>query len=312
MRAAIYRTVGGPDVIEVVDLDVPEPGDHEVRIKVQASAMTHADAAAWSGVFPAPPEGTHYGIGWDIAGVIDAMGPGGSPDLFAKGDPVIAITPGTVAVGRAHAEYVIVPTNAVAPAPAGVDPVLASTIPLNGLTATQTVELAAVRPDQTVVVVGAAGGVGAIATKLAKLRGAHVIGIDVAEREEYVLQAAGADEFIPASDDPAGAIKALHPEGVDTLINMTDQGPALIAAIKDGGTYSTTRWDTMPSAERDIRVRATIVAADAATLTTLSDLAAAGELPLRVAETFPLEKVSDAYAKLISDPAHGRFVLKVS
>lgn len=312
MRAAIYRTVGGPDVIEVVDLDIPEPGDHEVRIKVQASAMSLADVAAWSGVFPGPAEGTHYGIGWDIAGVIDATGGGGTPDLFSKGDPVIAVTNGAVAVGRAHAEYVIVPTHAVAPAPDGVDPVLASTIPLNGLTATQTVELAAVRQGQTVVVVGAAGGVGAIATKLAKLRGAHIIGIDVPDREKYVLRTAGADEFIPASDDPAAAIKARYPDGVDTVINMTDQGQAVIGAIKDGGTYSTTRWDTMPSAERGIRLRATVVAPDAATLTTLSDLAAAGELPLRVAATYPLEDAAEAYAKFLAGPAHGRFVLEIA
>jgi NADPH:quinone reductase-like Zn-dependent oxidoreductase len=309
MRAAIYRTVGGPEVIEVVDLDLPEPGLDEVRIKVDASAMSLADVGAWSGVFPAPPAGSHYGIGWDIAGVIDARGDGGTPNLWNVGDPVIAVTQGAVGHARAHGEYAIVPTNALAPAPAGVDPVLASTIPLNGLTAAQSVELAAVGAGQTVVVAGAAGGVGSIAAKLAKLRGAHVIGIDQADNEDYVLGAAGADAFIAASDSPA--IKARYADGVDTVINMTPQGPAMIAAIKDGGKFVTTRWDMMPPAERQISVRATLISPDAAMLTTLSDLAAAGELPLRVGATYPLEQASQAYAEFTTNPVRGRYVLKI-
>jgi NADPH:quinone reductase-like Zn-dependent oxidoreductase len=309
MRAAIYRSVGGPEVIEVVDLDIPEPGLDEVRIKVHASAMSLADVGAWSGVFPAPAAGSHYGIGWDIAGVIDARGGGGTPNLWTVGDPIIAITQGAVGRARAHGEYAIVPTNALAPAPVGVDPVLASTIPLNGLTAAQSVELAAVRPGQTVVVAGAAGGVGSIVTKLAKLRGAHVIGLDRGGHEDYVLGTAGADAFIAASDSPAAAIRARYADGVDTLINLTPQGPDMIAAIKDGGKFVTTRWDMLPTVERQISVRATLIAPDAAMLTTLSDLAAAGELPLRVGATFPLEQAAQAYTEFTTNPVLGRYVL---
>jgi NADPH:quinone reductase-like Zn-dependent oxidoreductase len=311
MRAAIYRRVGGPEVIEVADIDIPEPGLSEVRIRVQASAMSFADVGAWSGVFPAPEPGSHYGIGWDIAGVIDAVGQGGDAALWSPGTPVIAIAQGAVGVSRAHAEYVIVPTNALAPAPAGLDPVVAATIPLNGLTAAQSVELAAIRAGQTVVVVGAAGGVGSIAVRLAKLRGATVIGMDMPERKDLVIDVIGADAFVPSSDTPAADIRADWPGGVDALVNTTTLGQELIGAVKDGGVFVTTRYDAMPAAERDVRIRGTLVAADAAMLTTLSDLAAAGELPLRVAETFALDEASEAYAKFISGPVNGRIVLKV-
>ncbi|EHI43570.1 hypothetical protein OPAG_06851 [Rhodococcus opacus PD630] len=296
----------------MVDVDVPEPGLSEVRIKVQASAMSYADVGAWSGVFPAPESGSHYGIGWDIAGVIDAAGEGGTTALWSPGTPVIAIVQGAVGVSRAHSEYVIVPTNAVTAAPAGLDPVVASTIPLNGLTAAQSVELAAIRAGQTVVVAGAAGGVGSIAVRLAKLRGATVIGLDIPEQENFVIDVAGADSFVPASDTPTADIRAHWPDGVDAVVNTTTLGQELIGAVKDGGVFVTTRYDTMPTAERDIRLRATLVAADAAMLTTLSDLAAAGELPLRVAETYSLEEAAEAYAKFISGPVHGRFVLEVA
>lgn len=312
MRAAIYRNVGGPEVIEVTDVDVPEPGLSEVRIKVQASAMSHADVGAWSGVFPAPDPDSYYGIGWDIAGVIDAMGDGGTTALWTEGTPVIAIIQGAVGKVRAHGEYAIVPTNAVAAAPAGIDPVLASTIPLNGLTAAQSIELSKVHAGQTIVVAGAAGGVGSIAAKLAKLRGATVIGFDIADHEKYVLDEVGADLFIPASENPTEAIRAQFPNGVDALVNTTTLGQELIGAVGDGGVFVTTRYDLMPAAERDIQLRATLIAPDAAMLTTLSDLAAAGDLPLRVAATFPLEQAAEAYAQFISGPAHGRFVLEVS
>lgn len=312
MRAAIYRTVGGPEVIEVADVDLPEPGFSEVRIKVQASAISHADVGAWAGVFPAPPAGTHYGIGWDIAGIVDKAGDGGTTDLWPLGTPVIAIIQGGVGVVRAHGEYAIVQTNALAVAPEGVDPVLASTIPLNGLTAGQSVELGAVRAGQTVAVIGAAGGVGAIAVRLAKVRGATVIGMDVADQEAFVIREAGADIFVAASDDPSAAIRAHYPDGVDVVVNTTTLGNELIAATKDNGIFVTTRYDMMPAPERGVRLRATNISPDAALLTTLSDLAAAGDLPVRVAAVYPLEETASAYKKFIEGPVHGRIVLEIS
>jgi NADPH:quinone reductase-like Zn-dependent oxidoreductase len=88
MRAVVYRSVGVPEVIEVAEVDLPEPGMFEIRIKVDAAALNPADVAAWSGLFAAPPDGSHFGPGWDVAGTVEAVGPGAAWEL---GTPVIAL-----------------------------------------------------------------------------------------------------------------------------------------------------------------------------------------------------------------------------
>ncbi|MCW2673178.1 MAG: NADPH:quinone reductase [Frankiales bacterium] len=308
MRAAVYRTVGSPDVIEIADVERPEAGPFEILVKVKAASLNPADAAAWSGVFAPPGDGEYFGLGWDVAGEVAEAGPG-TP--WSVGDPVIALVHGATGVGRAQAEYVLVPSHALASAPEGVDPVTASTIPLGGLTAWQSVELLNIRAGQIVFITGAGGVVGAIAVRLAKLRGATVVASDLASDEEFVLDVAGADAFIPASDDPAAAVLALHPSGVDGVLDTTPLGQRLMRALKDNGTFVTTRPDAVPQQERSVRVHLTQVAADNAALTRLSDLAAAGELPLRVAATYPLDDAASAHAQLVEGSQRGRVVLTI-
>jgi NADPH:quinone reductase-like Zn-dependent oxidoreductase len=309
MRAVTYTSVGSPDVIQVSEIDKPEPGLFEIRIKVQAASLNPADMAAWSGVFPPPAEGSHFGLGWDIAGVVDAVGPGATWEV---GTPVIAITPGATGVGRAQAEYAVVPSHALAHAPAGVDPLEAATIPLSGLTAAQSVELLGLNAGQTVFITGAAGAVGGFAVQLAKRRGLIVIASDLADDESFAIDIAGADAFVPASESPVGAVRALYPEGVDAVLDTAMLGQALIGAVSDNGTFVTTRMDALPQPERGIRVRLTSVAAEGSMLTTLSDLAASGELVLRVAQTYPLDDASQAHARMAQGGLRGRVVLNIS
>jgi NADPH:quinone reductase-like Zn-dependent oxidoreductase len=308
MRSVVYRSVGGPEVIEVAETDLPEPGMFEIRIKVDAAALNPADVAAWSGAFPAPPSGTHFGLGWDVAGTIDAVGPGAAWDL---GTPVIAIVQGATGVVRAQAEYAIVPSNAIAPAPVGVDAAHAATIPLNGLTAAQSVELLGLTAGQTVFITGAAGAVGGYAVQLAKRRGLTVIASDRADDEEFVTTVLGADAFVPSSEDPTPAVRRLYVDGVDGVLDTTTLGGRIIGAVTDGGTFVTTRVDALPPPERGIRVRLTQVAPDGAMLTTLSDLASTGALALRVARTFPLEQAAEAHARLADGGLRGRLVLTI-
>lgn len=309
MRAVTYTSVGSPDVIEVSEIDKPEPGLFEIRIKVQAASLNPADMAAWSGLFPPPAEGSHFGLGWDIAGVVDAVGPGATWEV---GTPVIAITPGATGVGRAQAEYAVVSSHAIAHAPAGVDPLAAATIPLSGLTAAQSVELLGLNAGQTVFITGAAGAVGGFAVQLAKRRGLIVIASDLAEDESFAIDIAGADAFVPRSESPVDAVRALYPQGVDAVLDTASLGQALIGAVSDNGTFVTTRMDALPQPERGIRVRLTQVAAEGSMLTTLSDLAASGELVLRVAQTYPLDDASQAHARMAGGGLRGRVVLNVS
>jgi NADPH:quinone reductase-like Zn-dependent oxidoreductase len=159
MRAAVYRSTGAPSVIEVAEVELPEPEIFEIRIKVDAAALNPADMAAWSGLFPAPAAGSHFGLGWDVAGTVDAVGPFAAWEI---GTPVIGMIQGATGVVRAQAEYAVVPSNAIAKAPDGVDAAHAATIPLNGLTAAQSVELLGLSAGQSVFITGAAGGVGGV------------------------------------------------------------------------------------------------------------------------------------------------------
>ena len=308
MRAVIYRSVGTPEVIEVAEVALPEPGLFKVRIKVEAAALNPADVAAWSGRFPAPPEGSYFGLGWDLAGTVDAVGPGVA---WKVGTPVIAIVQGATGTVRAQGEYAIVRTNALAEAPGGVDAAHASTIPLNGLTAAQSVELLGLDEGQSVFITGAAGAVGGYAVQLAKRRGLTVIASARAEDEEFVTAVLGADTFVPATADPSGAVQQLYPDGVDAVLDTARLGTVVIRAVKDGGTFVTTRMDALPEPERGIRIRLTQVSPDAAMLTTLSDLATAGTLVLRVAQTYPLDKAAKAHARLAEGGLRGRLVLTV-
>lgn len=308
MQAAVYRSQGSPDVVEIAEIDKPEPGLAEIRIKVQAAALNPTDMSAWrGGFFPAPPEGSFYGLGWDIAGVVDAVGPG-TP--WRPGQPVIALSYGLpLGLNRAQAEYVVVPSNAIAAAPAGIDPVHAATIPLNGLTAAHSVELLGLRPGRTVLVTGAEGAVGGYAVQLAKRRGLTVIANDRSPDGTFATDVAGADAYLPASPTPVEALRALRPEGVDAVLDTAGLGQAIVGAVVDGGTFVTTRLDALPQPQRNIRLRLTQVGRDAATLTTLSDMAAAGELALRVAETYPLREAAKAHARLAAGGLQGRIVL---
>jgi NADPH:quinone reductase-like Zn-dependent oxidoreductase len=197
----------------------------------------------------------------------------------------------------------------IAQAPEGIDPIHASTIPLNGLTAAHSVELLGLRPGQTVFVTGAEGAVGGYAVQLAKRRGLTVIASDRSPDGKFATDVAGADAYVPASHSPIDALRSVRPGGVDAVLDTASLGQAIIGAVVDGGTFVTTRLDALPCAERNIRIRLTQVGEDAATLTTLSDLAASGELELRVAETYPLREAARAHARLAKGGLRGRIVL---
>jgi NADPH:quinone reductase-like Zn-dependent oxidoreductase len=158
-------------------------------------------------------------------------------------------------------------------------------------------------------VTGAEGAVGGYAVQLAKRRGLVVIASDRSPDGQFATGVAGADAYVPASQSPVDALRALRPEGVDAVLDTAALGPAIIGAVSDGGTFVTTRLGALPQTERNIRVRLTQVGGDAATLTTLSDLAASGELALRVAETYPLQEATKAHARLAAGGLRGRIVL---
>jgi NADPH:quinone reductase-like Zn-dependent oxidoreductase len=308
MRAAAVRSVGGPDHVEVLDVDLPVPGLAQVRIKVKAASLNPVDAAVWAGLLGQPAVGEQLGLGWDVAGVVDAVG---QMAAITVGTKVIAMLQGPVVSLGTQADYVVVNASAVAPAPAGIAAPEAATIPLNGLTAAQSLELTGLRPGNTVLVTGAAGAVGGYAVEIGKHLGLYVVAIAGADDEQLLTTVFGADLFVARSDEPVVDVRRRSLYRVDAVVDAASLGRDIIGAVRDGGTY--VRVDphggTLPPAQRGIRMRTTLAVPDGSRLTTLSDLAASGRLTPRVAHTYPLAQAGEAHARLAQGGLRGRIVL---
>lgn len=196
MRAAVVRSFGGPEQVEIADVAVPEPGPGQVRIKVAAGALNPVDAAVRAGAFGGA--GKTLGLGWDVG---RHGGRGRCGRGLGVGDPVVALTPSVGVPLGAHAEYVVVAADAVAAAPASVDAVHAGTLPLNGLTAAQALDLLDLAAGDRLLVTGAAGAVGGFAVQLAAHRGIEVTGHARAGDEELV-RSLGAARFTADGVEP--------------------------------------------------------------------------------------------------------------
>ena len=305
MRAAVVRKVGGPEAIEILEVPLPEPGPFQVRIKVAAAALNPADAAVWAGRFGPLEEMEHAGLGLDAAGTIDAVGLGA---LLALGTPVIAFDSGALRPTKAQAEYLVVPLNAVAVAPEGMDLTLAATIPLNAMTAAQALDQLPLRPRDTLLVTGAGGAVGGYAVELARTRGLRVVAQGQPEDEEF-LRGCGATWFVSRQEELSEAVHRFVPLGVDGVLDAAALGEPALAAVRDGGIFVSVRVDVLPQPRRGVVVRNIAASPEAARLAYLSALAEVGLLTPRVARTYPLAEAAEAHAQLVRGGLRGRIVL---
>ncbi|WP_406458738.1 NADP-dependent oxidoreductase [Streptomyces sp. NBC_01622] len=294
MRAAMVTTFGGPEAVRVVETEIPEPGARQVRIKVAAASLNPVDAGVRAGAFGGA--GERLGLGWDVAGTVDATGVAGA---WQVGDEVVALHYGAVKPLGTHAEYVVVDTDAVAKAPEGVDAVHAATLPLNALTAVQALDLLELTPGQTLLVTGAAGAVGGFAVQLAAQRGVLVTGLARTGDEEFV-RALGAAEFT-SEGVPTGS--------VDAVLDAAVLGERALAWVRDGGAFTGVIPQAAPAPERGVRTGAVEVSADGARLAELVALVEKGVLTLRVADTYPLADATEAHARLAEGGVRGRLVL---
>ncbi|KUN08703.1 NADPH:quinone reductase [Streptomyces yokosukanensis] len=294
MRAAVVRTFGGPEAVEIADVPVPEPGARQVRIKVAAGALNPVDAAVRAGFLGGA--GKALGLGWDVAGTVDAVG---APAAWQVGDPVVALVPGVADPLGAHAEYVVVAADAVAAAPVSVDAVHAGTLPLNGLTALQALDLLDLAPGQKLLVTGAAGAVGGFAVQLAAHRGIEVVGHGRVG-DEGLVRSLGAARF---------TADGIEPGGVDAVLDAAVLGAPALRWVRDGGAFVAVRDGVLPEAERGVRGDNVRVRADGAQLAELVRLVDEGVLTLRVARTYALREAAEAHARLAEGGTRGRLVL---
>ncbi|MEU9718397.1 NADP-dependent oxidoreductase [Streptomyces sp. NPDC047976] len=296
MRAAVVSTFGGPERVELAEVAVPRPGAGQVRIRVRAAGVNPVDGAVRAGVFGGA--GQRIGLGWDVAGEIDAVGAG--VDGWTEGRRVVGLHYGPVKPLGTHAEYAVLDASAVAAAPESVDDAAAAALPLSGLTAARAVDLLGLAPGDSVLVTGAAGLVGGMAVQLAARAGLVVTALAGAGDEEFV-RSLGAAEFVARGGAPAGP--------VDGVLDTAVIGAEALGFVRDGGAYVGLIPGAAPAAERGIRVAEQEVAADGELLARLSALVDAGALTLRVADVFPLADAAKAHEALATPGTRGRVVL---
>jgi NADPH:quinone reductase-like Zn-dependent oxidoreductase len=300
---------GGPEVLELVELAVPEPGEGEVRVRVAAATVNPTDIGLREGVrremleaFPPP-----WIPGMELAGEIDAVGRGSDWEV---GQQVMAIVLPFRALGGAQAEQVVVPAISVAEIPAGATLEQAATLPMNGLTVRLALDTLALAPGSTLAVTGSPGAVGGYAIELGKLAGLTVIA-DAAPADEALVRGLGADVVVPRGEASAAAIREAFPDGVDGVLDAALLGPPILPAVRDGGTLVAVR-PFAGETERDIEIKLVLVSSYATNQAALRELGAragAGELTLRVAETFPPERAADAHRKLAAGGVRGRLLI---
>ncbi|MFI7025600.1 zinc-binding dehydrogenase [Micromonospora sp. NPDC049900] len=284
-----------------------------MRIKVAAAAVNPADLNIRSGVarrkYPnAFPLSDGYVVGGDAAGVVDAVGEGVRPEL-AVGTEVIAVLPTRKTEG-AQAEYVVAPAESVVRAPAGADPIAASTLLMNALTARMALDALHLAPGQTVAVTGAAGAVGGYAVQLARADGVTVIA-DASDRDRDLVAGFGADHIVARGAGFADHVRRIRPDGADGVIDAAGLDGAVAPAVRDGGTIASVTLHS-GTTERGLRWSPVVVSTrftDTETLTRLRDQAESGVLSLRVAKTFPAEHAAEAHRYLAAGGVRGRPVL---
>jgi NADPH:quinone reductase-like Zn-dependent oxidoreductase len=309
MRAVGFTEFGDSSVLRIVTLPVPSPGPGQVRVRVAAAAVNPTDVAFRHGGRHLP-DGVKlpYIPGMDLAGVIDSAGP--EVSSWHAGDRVMAAVSPWGSGGGAQAEYVLVAEDQLAQVPDGISLEAAATLPMNGMTVRSALDMLGLRPGQTLAVTGSAGAVGGYAIQLGTREGLEVTG-DAKPEDEELIRSLRARHVVERGPGMAAAVRALYPDGVDAVIDAALLGPAILPAIRDGGQLLAVR-PFQGSTERGITISLVLVGHhlhEGPRLAELADLAAEGDITLRIAEVLPAERAAEAHRRLEAGGVRGRLVL---
>ena len=312
MRAFAVDAFSQPGSIH--DFPDPEPAEKEVRVRVAAASINPFDNAVLKGYlkdrmehrFPLIPCS-------DLSGTVDAIGAG--VEGFAVGDSVFGVTGRMVGEGTL-AELTTASTATIAKRPASLSEIDAAALPLAGVSALQSVEAAALKPNDVVVIVGASGGIGSYAVQLAAASGAHVIGVTSTGKIGYV-KSLGADEVLDrTAGDLLESLQAKHPDGVAAIIDTGSDAAGLARlseTVRKGGTVASMRGAAAIDdlAKRDIKGVNIGTRVTTERLDHLARLAGAGELKSPHIQTFPLERAGDGFDLIVQAAHLGKLVVTI-
>ncbi|MFS8199430.1 NADP-dependent oxidoreductase [Streptomyces sp. CWNU-52B] len=331
MKAIQFHEAGGPEVLRYDEVPVPGVGPGEVLVQVHAVGVNPPDWYLREGmkVMPAEMRPTlEFPLtpGTDLSGVVRAV----APDVrgFAVGDEVFGMLRFPGFDGRTYAEYVAAPASDLAHKPTGIDHVRAAGAPMAVLTAWQfLVDLGhdvpspftgrvhrpvPITPGTTVLVNGAAGGVGHFAVQLAKWQGAHVVAV-ASGRHEQFLRELGADEFIDYTTTRAADVVS----DVDLVIDAVG-GPdssRFLTVLKRGGTMLPVffaEYDPAETARLGITVSNIQVRSNGPQLAEIGRLFDEGRLQVGLDSTYPLSEAADAHTRAARGHIQGKIVLTVA
>ncbi|TDW42387.1 NADPH:quinone reductase-like Zn-dependent oxidoreductase [Curtobacterium sp. PhB42] len=308
MQVVGVEQFGGPEALAVHEVPEPHAGAGSVRIRVQAFAVNPTDTGVRAGERDSSQASPPYVPGMDAAGVIDEVG----PDVtgWEVGDEVMAIALPLSAHGGAYVQELVAPVGSFTRVPRGTSVALASTVPMNGLTALQILSLAGLSRGDTLAVTGAAGLLGNYVVQLAVAAGLTVIA-DAAPADEALVRSLGPAHIVPRGDGFAAAVRALVPDGVDALADAAVQRGVVVDAVRDGGVFLDVRgWSGDDS--RGIRFEQVAVFSEYRSFDKLEQLRHAvegGTVVPRVAEVLPASRAAEAHERLEAGGTRGRFVL---
>lgn len=342
MKAVTIRSHGGPEVLKLEELPEPQPGPGEVRVRVEAVAVNHVDVWVRRGL-PHLKHDYPFVLGADVAGVVEALGPGVTG--VAAGDEIV-VNPvfscdrcrecltGQHALCRhfkllgedrpgGYAEKIVVPVSNVVPRPKGLSAEVAAAVPVTFMTAWQMLtRKAPVRPGDDVLVIAAGSGVGSAAVQIAKLHGARVIATASSDEKLARARALGADETINhATQDLAAEAKRLTGKrGVDVVFEHVGGevlGKAILAARKGGRVVTCgatagfdARVDLRHVFFRQVEILGSTMAPKGDLFPILQHVAA-GRLTPVIDRVLPLAEVQTAHRLLEERAQFGKIVLRI-
>jgi NADPH:quinone reductase-like Zn-dependent oxidoreductase len=300
VKAVRFDSYGGIEVLQVADVPMPEPSRGEALVKVKAASINPGEAkiregllhAMWPATFPS-------GEGSDLAGIVTKVGPGF--EGFKVGDEVIGFTDGRAS----HAEYVLVEAQNLTIKPANVPWEVAGSLAVAGSTAYASVRAVSLKRGETVVVSGAAGGVGSITVQLATRAGAAVIGIASPANHQWL-----AAHSVKPESYGAGLADRLRKTKIDAFID-THGGGYVKLAVELGVPRDRiqTIIDFAAVREYGVKAEGSNAARNASVLAELATLIASGDLEVPIAATFPLDQVRAAFSLLEQGHIRGKIVL---
>jgi NADPH:quinone reductase len=296
VRVVEVTAFGGPEVLRVAERPDPEPAAGIVVVAIHATSVNPTDLSTRDGSRRKrmPDLEPPFVPGWDLAG-----------EILATGDRVVGMIPFAQIGGRvgAYADQAAVDPAWLAPLPEGVPFEEAATLPLNALTARQSLDLLGLAAGDALLVTGASGGVGGFAVQMAVADGLEVIAVAGRDDEDWV-GSLGASEVLPRDASLSGT------RPVDGVLDAVPLGPERSTpTLRDGGTAVFTRTPDPPAPDRDLRFETILVKPDAPLLTELARQLADGRLRTRVAQVLPLEEAARGHELAEAGGLHGKVVL---